>query len=97
MSDIKRIQHFVLRGKTIEKLLDEKHGEYESNWFCDDDGTVRFVSNPMPLYKDLPFQSMHIYKWKISNDQIIACNINAMKLTPELSAIMFSIRDGRGE
>lgn len=85
--EIELVKSYVVRdGKTVQQVIEEWHTNYEVYWFMRE-GSVVGYANPIPLDGSRHYKVSAPYQWKVIDSKIIAQNIPAMKLTPDLAMI----------
>ena len=91
---IKLVQNYQLNGQRLVFYLEDKlYRNHNCHW-KEIDGFVCFW-NSVEAYRDgLPYRQATMYKWKVINRNVVAWNLPAMRITPELAMIFVEVING---
>lgn len=83
MSQLKYIQNYVVNGQTVKDKLEQKYKGYKTHWLIKD-REIMFWNDIEPIDGGKHYYAMSLYKWRIESDKIVAINMSAMNITPDL-------------
>lgn len=95
MSKVDLIKKYLINGKTVDEILQEKHGMFDNGWKVNENEVVFYFSPSVVLDKN-PLTSEAEYRWSVRNGNIIPLNGRASELMPELDEAnikMYEIKD----